>query len=354
MFHKKNTLHLLCAVFFFLVTPLFSASRNIASLKLDFLRTEKLLDEAVASNSQSTLTGTIFYNKNPYIFVFQITSPVKQTMYVNQSGAFLIDGDTIIEISENADFLEQTCNDFLNWFKTDYGLEESFFRPTDRWLENGAIISQWDCYHMQDQPLDKIYVYSDANGRFTRLQMFVNSSSLVTDTTLSDFKSSGGFSYPTSINSISYNDEKPMMTTLLEFSNISFNIPLQNDYVNLIEDAQLQSITAAKKDLSNTKIIQGPAEPEQTTYRVSIPSVLVSGTFKFYKKYITSQDMSNCPFYPSCSQYMLEAVSQNGFIGFFQGIERLKRCTNTEHSRGLYETLSNGKHYDPVPAKNKK
>ncbi len=344
----------MCAVFFIFFTPLFSASRTIASLKLDFLRTETSFEEQSNSTIHNTLQGTVYYNKNPYIFVFQITSPVKQTMYVNQSGAFLIDGDTIIEISENADFLEQTCNDFLNWFKTDYGLEESFFRPTDRWLENGAIISQWDCYHMQDQPLDKIYVYSDANGRFTRLQMFVNSSSLVTDTTLSDFKSSGGFSYPTSINSISYNDEKPMMTTLLEFSNISFNIPLQNDYVNLIEDAQLQSITAAKKDLSNTKIIQGPAEPEQTTYRVSIPSVLVSGTFKFYKKYITSQDMSNCPFYPSCSQYMLEAVSQNGFIGFFQGIERLKRCTNTEHSRGLYETLSNGKHYDPVPAKNKK
>ncbi len=354
MFHKKNTLHLLCAVFFFLVTPLFSASRNIASLKLDFLRTEKLLDEAVASNSQSTLTGTIFYNKNPYIFVFQITSPVNQTMYVNQKGAFLLDGDTIIEISENADFLNQTCSDFLNWFKSDYGLEESFFQPTDRWLKDESIISQWDCFNLKNQPLDKIYVYSDSYGRFTRLQMFVNSSTLVTDTKLSDFESSAGFSYPTSITSISYDEEQEIMTTQLALSNISFNFTVQNDFVNLMEELQITKIAAAKKDLSNPKLIQAPSEEEPKVYRVSIPSVLVSGSFKFYKKYITSQDMSNCPFYPTCSQFMLEAVSQNGFLGFFQGIERLKRCTNTEHSRGIYETLSNGKHYDPVPAKNKK
>lgn len=354
MFHKKNILPFLSAVLFLTFTPLYSASRSINSLKLDFLRTENSFDQQDSTELQNTLKGTVIYNKNPYVFIFQITSPAKQTMYVNQNGAYLIDGDTIIEISENADFLNQTCNDFLNWFKSDYGLEEAFFKPTDRWFEDDSIVSQWDCYYMREQPLDKIHVYSDANGNFTRLKMFINSTTLVTDTRLSAFKSSGGFSYPTSIVSISYNEEKPMIKTTLEFSNISFNNPVQNDFVNLIEESSLSKIEAAKKDLSAPKIIQGPVIPEQTIYRVSIPSVLVSGTFKFYKKFITSQDMSNCPFYPSCSQFMLEAVSQNGIAGFFQGIERLKRCTNTEHSRGLYETLSNGKHYDPVPAKKKK
>ena len=354
MFHKKNILPFLSAVLFLTFTPLYSASRSINSLKLDFLRTENSFDQQDSTELQNTLKGTVIYNKNPYVFIFQITSPAKQTMYVNQNGAYSMDDDTIIEISENADFLNQTCNDFLNWFKSDYGLEEAFFKPTDRWFEDDSIVSQWDCYYMREQPLDKIHVYSDANGNFTRLKMFINSTTLVTDTRLSAFKSSGGFSYPTSIVSISYNEEKPMIKTTLEFSNISFNNPVQNDFVSLIDESSLSKIEAAKKDLSAPKIIQGPVTPEQTVYRVSIPSVLVSGSFKFYKKFITSQDMSNCPFYPSCSQFMLEAVSQNGIAGFFQGIERLKRCTNTEHSRGLYETLSNGKHYDPVPAKQKK
>ena len=355
MFHNKTFLHIICAVlFFFNLKPLFSASRNITSLKLDFLRTEKAVEQENSEQTYSSLKGTVIYNKSPYIFIFQITSPVNQTMYVNDDGAFLLDHDSIIEISENADFLNQTCKDFLNWFKSDFGLAETFFAPTDRWLEDDLIVSQWDCFNMQEQPLDKIYVYSDSMGRFTRLKMFVNSSTLVTDTSLSDFKSSGGFSYPTFVHSISYDEAKPIITTELSFSNISFNTPVEEAFITLLEVSGPQKINSASKDLSFAQKIKNPDLPEEKNYRVSIPSVLVSGSFKFYKKFITSQDMSNCPFYPSCSQFMLEAVSQNGFLGFFQGLERLKRCTNTEHSRGIYETLSNGKHYDPVPPKKNK
>ena len=81
---------------------------------------------------------------------------------------------------------------------------------------------------------------------------------------------------------------------------------------------------------------------------------LINGSYKFYKKFITAQDMSNCPFYPTCSQFMMDAISKNGAFGFFQGVERLRRCTSTEHKRDQYPTLSNGKHYDPVPAIQKK
>ena len=64
-----------------------------------------------------------------------------------------------------------------------------------------------------------------------------------------------------------------MIKTTLEFSNISFNNPVQNDFVSLIDESSLSKIEAAKKDLSAPKIIQGPVTPEQTVYRVSIPSV---------------------------------------------------------------------------------
>ncbi len=355
MFHKKTLLHVICAVLLTVsIAPLFSASRSNNSLKLDFLRREKNLIEQNQAEASDTLKGTIIYNKNPYIFVFQIISPIKQTMFVNKDGAFLLDHDTIIDISENSDFLNQTCKDFLNWFKSDYGLAESFFTPTNRWLEENNVVSQWDCYNMKEQPLDKIYVYSDSKGRFTRLKMFVNSETLVTDTTLNEFKSSGGGSYPTSIISVSYDQAQPIISTELTLSNITFNIQVEEAFINLLEASPLQTDPVISKDLSYKENIITPEQAQETVYRVSIPSVLVSSTFKFYKKYITSQDMSNCPFYPSCSQFMLDAVAQNGFLGFFQGLERLKRCTNTEHKRGIYETLSNGKHYDPVPVNKKK
>lgn len=352
MFHKKFFSAVLAAAIFFVLTnsQAFSASRNITSLKLDFFRTEELLSDG----QQSSMSGTVVYNKNPFVFIFQIKAPVEQTMYINEEGAFLFDNDTVYEISENKDFLEQTCSDFLNWFKSDYGLEESSFKPGDRWLEQNYVVTQWDCYNFENQPLNKIIVYSDASGRFKRLKMYVNSDSLVTDTSLYDFKTSQGYSYPTTILSDSYDNDEPFLETTLVFSNVSF-ILSKDDLQTVEKLVQDKDIVCEYpvKDLSNGNALITPLVPQAASYKVSIPSVLVGASFKFYKKFITSQDMSNCPFYPSCSQFMLEAVSANGVFGFFQGLERLKRCTATEHKRDQYPTLSNGKHYDPVPIKQK-
>ena len=353
MFHKKYFPAVLAVAIFFSLTfsQTIAASRNITSLKLDFFRTEELL----SSGEQSSMYGTVIYNKNPFVFIFQIKAPVVQTMYINEENAFVFDDDTVYEISENKDFLEQTCNDFLNWFKSDYGLAESYFKPGDRWLEQNKIVSQWDCYNYEDQPLSKVIVYSDTAGRFTRLKMYAETNTLITDTALFEFQASQGYSYPTLIVSTSYDEESPFLETTLGFSNISFL--LNQEELNTLDKITQESKTLLaeypSKDLSLSSGFVSPEAPASVSYKVSIPSVLTGASFKFYKKFITSQDMSNCPFYPSCSQYMLDAVSANGVLGFFQGLERLRRCTSTEHKRDQYPTLSNGKHYDPVPVKNK-
>ncbi len=45
---------------------------------------------------------------------------------------------------------------------------------------------------------------------------------------------------------------------------------------------------------------------------------------KFYQKFLSKGD---CPFIPSCSQYMLEAILKRGFfIGVYLGIKRILRC----------------------------
>lgn len=356
MFHKKLNAVLAAAVFFSLTcNKVIAASRNITSLKLDFLRTEEIL----STGEQSPMTGTIIYNKNPFVFIFQVKTPVVQTLYINEQSAYIFDNNTIYDAFENKDFLEQTCTDFLNWFKSDYGISESSFKPGDRWLEQNYVATQWDCYNFENQPLNKIIVYSDAAGRFKRLKMYVNSDSLtdalVTDTSLYDFTTSQGYSYPTTIISDSYDNGEPFLETTLVFSNVSF-ILSDNDLQTvekLVQDSNAVLCEYPVKDISESSTLITPLVPQAVSYKVSIPSVLVGASYKFYKKFITSQDMSNCPFYPSCSQFMLEAVSSNGVFGFFQGLERLKRCTATEHQRDQYPTLSNGKHYDPVPVKPK-
>ena len=59
----------------------------------------------------------------------------------------------------------------------------------------------------------------------------------------------------------------------------------------------------------------------------------------FYRACISPLLPPSCRYTPTCSQYMVEAVTKNGiFIGGWLGIKRLLRC----HPWG-------GSGYDPVP-----
>lgn len=62
---------------------------------------------------------------------------------------------------------------------------------------------------------------------------------------------------------------------------------------------------------------------------------------KFYKKYI-SPILSNmgihCKYYPTCSEYTIEAIQKYGAMhGTFLGIKRILRCN--PFSKGGYDPL---------------
>jgi hypothetical protein len=60
---------------------------------------------------------------------------------------------------------------------------------------------------------------------------------------------------------------------------------------------------------------------------------------KFYKRYISPLKSTKCPYYPSCSDYGLEAVEKYGaFKGGLLALWRIIRCN--PFSKGGY---------DPVP-----
>jgi len=70
---------------------------------------------------------------------------------------------------------------------------------------------------------------------------------------------------------------------------------------------------------------------------------LIVKSIKFYQRNISPQKPPRCRFFPTCSQYAIEAIERFGIIkGSFLAICRLLRCT----------PLSSGG-YDPVPEKNK-
>lgn len=64
----------------------------------------------------------------------------------------------------------------------------------------------------------------------------------------------------------------------------------------------------------------------------------IIGLLRFYKMAVSPMLPSACRFYPTCSEYMLEAVSKYGALkGVWLGAKRLCRC-HPFHEGG----------YDPV------
>jgi conserved hypothetical protein YidD len=48
---------------------------------------------------------------------------------------------------------------------------------------------------------------------------------------------------------------------------------------------------------------------------------------KFYKKYISPLKQPSCRFYPTCSQYALDAIEKYGAVkGTFLAVKRISRC----------------------------
>ncbi len=51
-------------------------------------------------------------------------------------------------------------------------------------------------------------------------------------------------------------------------------------------------------------------------------------TIKLYQTFISPQTGENCRFYPSCSEYTLQAIKKYGIIkGFFMGTKRILKCS---------------------------
>ena len=54
---------------------------------------------------------------------------------------------------------------------------------------------------------------------------------------------------------------------------------------------------------------------------------LVISLIIFYRKFISPLKKPSCRFYPTCSQYTLEAVEKYGALkGSFMGIKRILKC----------------------------
>jgi putative membrane protein insertion efficiency factor len=66
---------------------------------------------------------------------------------------------------------------------------------------------------------------------------------------------------------------------------------------------------------------------------------IIVEVIKFYRKYISPMKTTKCPYYPTCSEYGMEAVETYGVLkGGIMALWRILRCNPFMKGR-----------YDPVP-----
>jgi hypothetical protein len=85
---------------------------------------------------------------------------------------------------------------------------------------------------------------------------------------------------------------------------------------------------------------------DEATGPARVPAVAIS----FFRKYLSPVDGSDCPMYPSCSQYSMACFEKHGFfMGWIMTWDRLYRCGRDE-LRLSQLTIVNGQYkcYDPV------
>ena len=66
---------------------------------------------------------------------------------------------------------------------------------------------------------------------------------------------------------------------------------------------------------------------------------ILIGMIKLYRKYLSPLKSTKCPYYPTCSQYGLEAIEKYGALkGSLLAVWRILRCNPFSHGG-----------YGPVP-----
>ena len=85
-------------------------------------------------------------------------------------------------------------------------------------------------------------------------------------------------------------------------------------------------------------------------------NLLASKSFIFYKRFISSQDASQCSFTPSCSEYAIQSIQKQGFVaGMLNFFDRFSRCnslspdnyTTDPHNHLLIDPVRNI-HYETI------
>ena len=321
----------------------FAQDKTIRSLTMDFE-----ISESTQDSEESIIQGSFEYNFDPFIFVYTTTTPVKQTLWTNPDGTFLDKQKLEAGADSAEEILVQYCDDFLTLLKTDFGFNRIYFKDLSYFdKESQSVVTLWyKTGNATGQNYPKyITTWTDEKNCIIKCQTY-NDEKACRIYYFDDFYNYRTADFPCSVLIENVKDEKVYSTITYTFKNIKINRQVNPEYIPKV--VQIEE-TERRPELKTAKIYGRAEVPPPGSYKISFTQIGMNAGYSFYKAFITGQDASDCMYSPTCSAYMMQAVSKNGIAGFFQGIDRLTRCTEEQHSSGLYPLTKEGKHYDPVP-----
>ena len=113
-------------------------------------------------------------------------------------------------------------------------------------------------------------------------------------------------------------------------------------YLQSQDSEEIRELKICTSELSDS-LYHGYDEEENNHMNSSF-----NRAFRFYKKYISSQDHGNCSFTPSCSEYAIIAIRKQGILtGLVNALDRLTRC-NGRNKRNYPVDASTGLLIDEV------
>ncbi len=103
----------------------------------------------------------------------------------------------------------------------------------------------------------------------------------------------------------------------------------------------------ATEKLIDKEAIVNSNHKRHSSKKESLFLIVLKSPIMFYREFISTQLKPRCYFYPSCSQFSIEAMQQYGIKGFFLGIDRITRCNVFSEDKYPYYNNTH-RLYDPV------
>jgi len=137
------------------------------------------------------------------------------------------------------------------------------------------------------------------------------------------------------------------ITRILLFSLLCIGIPEKTFSQFEGDISQFQQITFSANNKEDSKKIKQNVK-EYAEEHTGTMQIIFAHMFLFYKNFLSSQDVSSCPFSLSCSEFFILSVQKNGVVlGFLDGIDRFLRCNG--YSNDMYDVdPKTNKLIDPV------